>query len=77
MTTHADYRSPITYRIRVQGVLGEHWSDYFGGLNIAVTHQRDPPETVLNGEIVDQSALMGVLNALYDMGFPLLAIESR
>lgn len=77
MNTRADYRRPITYRIRVQGMLGEHWSDYFGGLQIVATHQRDPPETVLSGEVVDQSALLGVLNALYDMGFALLAIESR
>jgi hypothetical protein len=29
----------------------------------------------LTGELRDQAALMGVLNALYDMGCPLLKVE--
>jgi hypothetical protein len=33
------------------------------------------PVTTLSGELSDQAALMGVLNALYDMGFPLLRVE--
>jgi len=30
---------------------------------------------VLTGRFVDQAALAGVLNTLYDMGFPLLKVE--
>lgn len=34
-----------------------------------------PPVTTLTGEVRDQAALLGVLNALYDMGCPLLRVE--
>jgi hypothetical protein len=33
------------------------------------------PVTTLIGELVDQTALMGVLSALYGMGFPVLRVE--
>ena len=31
--------------------------------------------TVLTGHFIDQAALAGVLNTLYDLGFPLLKVE--
>ena len=31
--------------------------------------------TTLSGSLVDQAALYGVLNALYDMHLPLLSVE--
>jgi hypothetical protein len=34
-----------------------------------------PAVTTLTGEVRDQAALLGVLNALYDMGCPLLKVE--
>jgi hypothetical protein len=33
-------------------------------------------EAVLSGEIVDQSALHGVLNKVRDLGLPLIAVSS-
>ncbi|NTW00825.1 MAG: hypothetical protein HGA19_05875, partial [Oscillochloris sp.] len=30
--------------------------------------------TVLTGRIVDQAALNGLLNKIYDLGFPLLSV---
>jgi hypothetical protein len=33
------------------------------------------PVTTLTGEVIDQASLLGVLNTLYDMGFPLLRVE--
>ena len=66
---------PDVYCIRVHGILGEHWSDYLGGMHISVHRQHEPPETILRGPIVDQAALMGVLTALYDLGFELVSVE--
>jgi len=34
-----------------------------------------PAVTTLRGELIDQAALMGVLNTLYDLGFTLLKVE--
>ena len=63
------------YSIQFQGYLGEHWSDYLGGLSMSVVGTDRSFVTTLSGQVRDQAALMGVLNQLYDMGFPLLSVE--
>ena len=62
------------YVIRVQGSVGADWSDYLGGLEISLS-QQEPPVTTLRGEVLDQAALIGIINGLYDMGYPLLYVE--
>ena len=48
---------PRIYEIRVEGHLGDRWSDWFEGLAI----RNDPNgETTLTGLLVDQSALFSV-----------------
>jgi len=67
---------PAVYRIRIQGILDKNWSDYCGGMTIE--HEGDPKRyavTILMGRVADQSALIGVLNSLYDMGYPILSVE--
>ena len=64
-----------TYRIRIQGSLSRSWADYLGGLDIEVNRESAWPITTLSGPVQDQAALLGVLNSLYDLGFPLLNVE--
>ena len=67
---------PATYQICILGTLDKKWSDYYGGMTIE--NVSDPERfamTWLNGRLADQSALMGVLNALYDIGCPILVVE--
>ena len=66
---------PATYRIQVQGHLGQNWVDYLGGLSISVSGEPDQAVTTLSGKVLDQAALFGILNSLYDMGYPLLYVE--
>jgi len=67
---------PATYRIYVQGILDEQWSDQMGGITITpVDPTSEAPVTILAGRLLDQAALFGVLNLLYDMRLPLLAVE--
>lgn len=63
--------SPVVYQIRVKGLLGPEWADWFGGLNVAPCANND---TVLTGPIADQAALFGVLRKLRDLGLPLLSV---
>jgi hypothetical protein len=64
------------YRIGVQGYLDKSWSDRMNGVDIQVKDLPDEaPVTLLVGRFVDQAALAGVLNTLYDLGFPLLKVE--
>ncbi len=67
---------PSRYRIRVQGQLSMSWSSRLSDLAVTVQQAASqPPVTTLTGEVRDQAALLGVLNALYDMGCPLLKVE--
>ena len=67
---------PAVYRIRIQGILDKDWSDYYSGM--AIEHEGDPKQyamSILMGKVADQSALIGVLNSLYDIGYPILSVE--
>ena len=68
--------TPATYRIRVKGHLDSSWSDCLSGLTISRSTQGDEPVvTTLRGQVLDQAALAGVLNALYGLHLPLLSVE--
>ncbi|HEY6411924.1 MAG TPA: hypothetical protein VIY29_31075 [Ktedonobacteraceae bacterium] len=67
---------PAVYRIKIQGILDKNWSDYYGG--ITIEHEGDPKHSamsILMGRLADQSALIGVLNSLHDIGHPILSVE--
>ena len=59
--------------IRVKGRIDEHWSDWFEDLE--VTHT-EPDETILTGNVTDQSALYGLIAKLRDLGLPLMSVNS-
>jgi hypothetical protein len=61
-----------TYEIRVQGHLSPQRFRRFEGLT--VSHQPSGA-TVLTGSFPDQSALLGLLNWLHDLGIVLVAVE--
>lgn len=68
--------APAMYEICIRGYLDESWSDRLGGMTILPAE--DEPgvnRTILSGELPDQAALFGVLNALYDMRLPVLSVE--
>ena len=64
------------YRIRVEGTPGPEWSEYYGDMQISTKAEPgEHPTALLTGWVQDQSALLGVLNRLVDMGCPLLLVE--
>ena len=66
---------PAEYQIRVPGELDLSWSDWIGGMTIAVENQGEgPPVTVLTGLVTDQAALQGLLRRIYSLGLPLLSV---
>lgn len=67
---------PATYRISILGTLDKKWSDYCGGMTIEHDLALNQyPMTTLTGQLIDQSALIGVLNSLFDMGCPIISLE--
>ena len=70
------FDTPATYQICVQGVVAASWSDRLEGMTLNVSESTDRnPITTLTGELLDQAALAGVLNMLYDMHLPVLSVE--
>jgi hypothetical protein len=66
---------PVTYQINVQGSIDPAWSDRMAGMKIRNSlEQTKPPITVLDGEVSDQAALLGVLNSLYELHLPIISV---
>lgn len=60
------------YQIKLKGHLNESWADWFEGLTF--THEEDGT-TIIQGDIVDQSALHGLLKKIRDLGLPLISVN--
>jgi len=60
------------YAIRVEGLLDAHWSEWLGGMTL--THEPGSI-TRLEGWIIDQAALHGVLNKLRDLRLTIVTVE--
>jgi hypothetical protein len=67
--------APPIYYITVQGHLDEAWGQWFNGLAIeTTTNGHGSIETTLTGEIIDQAALRGLLNQLWDWNLTVIAV---
>ena len=63
------------YRITVQGRLDKAWSEWLTGLALTTTtDEHGAIVTTLTGEVVDQAALRGLLNRLWDWNLTLIAV---
>lgn len=59
------------YEIRVQGRLDPRWATWFDGCTVSA----EPGGiTVIAGAVADQAALHGLLQALRDLGLPLVSV---
>ena len=66
---------PAPYQISVQGRIDRNWVGLLAGMTIRITREEAcPPVTTLEGELSDQAALLGVLNSLYELHLPILAV---
>lgn len=66
---------PVTYQIKVPGVIDVHRADW--ARKVAITVDREDegfPITTMTGE-VDQAALHGLLRRLYSLVLPLIFVQ--
>jgi hypothetical protein len=62
---------PDRYEIRLKGHLAARWSAWFDGMTLTTNSDGT---TVLEGSVVDQAALHGLLSKLRDIGLPLVSL---
>jgi hypothetical protein len=62
---------PGRYEIRLKGHLASRWAAWFNGMTLTT---KSDGTTVLEGPVVDQAALHGLLTKLRDIGLPLLSV---
>jgi hypothetical protein len=65
---------PKHYTIRIQGVLHDRWKNWFDGMTITCL---DRDETIIEGLIEDQSALVGVINQIHSLNLKLISINRK
>jgi hypothetical protein len=70
-----DFNDFINYRIDVSGKLDKNLSDIFGGLSISHKIEDNRTISYLEGEIIDQSELVGIINTLHNMRFNILSLK--
>ena len=63
---------PTWYRIQVKEQLDTHWAAWFDGMTIR--HTADGT-TLLEGPVVDQAALYGLIRKVRDLGLTLIAVQ--
>ncbi len=77
-TTRLGMQRPSAYSIRVEGLVADRWKDWFNAMTISVEGSANQEATsTLEGVVEDQAALLGLLQQLYDLGFPLLQVERK
>lgn len=70
------FGGPAKYQIVVQGTVNEEWSNRLGCLTVTTSRQeKGEPRTILEGRILDQSALRGLLETLYGLHLPILEVR--
>jgi hypothetical protein len=60
------------YQIRIKGHLGSRWMEWFEGLTLTL---EEDGNTFLQGPVLDQAALHGILKKIRDLGMPLLLVN--
>jgi len=63
---------PQTYEIHIRGNLSGNWSDWLDGLTIKAQSGK---ETILQGILPDQSALLGVLGKIHALNLKITLVE--
>lgn len=63
------------YRICAKGSLDQSWAPYLQELQLVVEQRDGAAVVALSGPLTDQSALIGVLAQLVQLGLPIISAE--
>lgn len=62
----------MLYQIKIEGHLGDQWTEWFGGLTITL---EEDGHTLLTGPVVDQAAMHALLRKVRDLGMTLISVN--
>ena len=68
------YTGPATYQITVDGKVNKEYLHNITGLSVSLTELKGHTISVLTGEILDQSALSGIINLLVDNRYSVITV---
>ncbi len=64
------------YEVQFQGRMSQRWLDWLGGMTVqAVDEAGEVSRTTAVLQVPDQAALLGQLQKLHNLGYPLLQIR--
>jgi hypothetical protein len=63
----------LAIEIRIEEIINAKWSEWFNELEISYS---EDGESVIRGEVQDQSALYGLLAKFRDLGLTLISIKT-
>jgi hypothetical protein len=69
------HKTQPVYRICVQGRLSQTGAAWFEGFNLTIDETTSPLQTCLQGQVMDQAALHGLLNRIRDLGLTLITVQ--
>jgi hypothetical protein len=78
MSTEKSIPSRIAryYRVIVEGKVDASWSDWLNGMELVSQKEADGMQvTTISGVVVDQVALRGLLNRLWDLNMVLNSVQ--
>ena len=74
--SHLTFDGAAIYQIWVGGHVASNWSDRMEGMSVRQpANGNGPVVTMLEGTLIDQAALAGLLNTLYEMHLVVLSVE--
>lgn len=74
--TELNFHSQANYRIVIRGRLSSDWLDQFSDLNLEIYKTENGEyQSVLEGRILDQTQLSGILSSIYSMHLPIVEIK--
>ena len=73
--TEFSFTKPAVYKIKIQGDLGEMWSDKLSGMQITVEREYKKPISTLIGIVRDQSALASILKVVYELHMTVISVK--
>ena len=69
------HKTQAVYRICVQGRLSQTGAAWFEGFTLTVDETTSPLQTRLEGPVIDQAELHGLISRVRDLGLTLISVQ--